>query len=115
MKGDPQMKRVLTARAIATELTRVLGALSLLAVGIDHIDQYFVDYYRAVPTIGTLFLLNFLSAIVVGIALALPLRRIAGRFYDRLVTILAVAGIGIGAGTLAGLLVSESGGLFGFM
>jgi hypothetical protein len=31
------------------------------------------------------------------------------------VTLLALAGIGIGAGTLAGLLVSENASLFGFM
>ena len=109
------MKRVLTARAIATELTRVLGALSLLAVGIDHIDQYYVDYYRTVPTIGTLFLLNFISALIVGLALLVPLARFGTHAGDRLHPILALGGIGIGAGTLAGLLVSENGGLFGFM
>jgi predicted lipoprotein with Yx(FWY)xxD motif len=102
------MKRALTA-------TRLLGALSLLAVGIDHIDQYYADYYRAVPTIGTLFLLNFISALIVGLALLAPLGRFGTRARDRLHTILALGGIGIGAGTLAGLLVSENGGLFGFM
>ncbi|HEX4717195.1 MAG TPA: hypothetical protein VH300_01600, partial [Thermoleophilaceae bacterium] len=38
----------------SASLMRHLGALALVAVGIDHIEQYYVDYYRAVPTIGTL-------------------------------------------------------------
>ena len=99
----------------SASLMRYLGALALLAVGIDHIEQYYVDYYRAIPTIGTLFLLNFVSALLVGLGLLAPVRRIAGRFADRILMLLAVGGIGIAAGTLAGLLVSENGGLFGFM
>ena len=99
----------------ATTIVRYLGAASLLAVGIDHIEQYYVDYYRAVPTIGTLFLLNFVSALVVSLCLAAPVRRIAGRFAGRVLTLLAIGGIGIAGATLAGLLVSENGGLFGFM
>jgi hypothetical protein len=98
-----------------TWILRYLGALSLLAVGVDHIEQYYVDHYRAVPTIGTLFLLNFVSALLVSICLVAPVRRIAGRFAGRVVTFLAIAGIGIAGGTLAGLLISENGGLFGFM
>jgi hypothetical protein len=68
-----------------------------------------------VPTIGTLFVLDFISATLVAVGLLLPLRRLTRRFGDRLLTLLALAGIGIGAGTLAGLLVSENVGLFGFM
>ena len=98
----------------SASVMRWLGALALLAVGIDHIEQYYADYYRAVPTIGTLFVLNFASALVVGLALLAPLRRFAGAVAGRLVTLLALSGIGIAAGTLAGLLISENGGLFGF-
>jgi hypothetical protein len=98
----------------AATAARYLGALALLAVGIDHIEQYYVDFYRAIPTIGTLFVLNFISALVVGLALLAPLGRIPARIRERALTLLAIAGIGIGAGTLAGLLVSENGGLFGF-
>ena len=103
------------ALARTTTLTRYLGALAVLAVGVDHIEQYYVDYYRAVPTIGTLFALDFVAATVVAVGLMLPLRRLTRRFGDRLFTLLALAGIGIGAGTLAGLLASENVGLFGFM
>ena len=98
-----------------TNLMRYLGALAVFAVGVDHIEQYYVDYYRAVPTIGTLFVLDFISATVIAIGLLLPLRRLSHRFGDRLLTLLAIGGIGIGAGTLGGLLISENGGLFGFM
>jgi hypothetical protein len=103
------------ALAGTTALTRYLGAVAVLAVGVDHIEQYYVDYYRAVPTIGTLFVLDFISATVIAAGLLLPLGRVTRRFGDRLLTVLALAGIGIGAGTLAGLLVSENVGLFGFM
>lgn len=99
----------------AATAARYLGALALLAVGIDHIEQYYADFYRAIPTIGTLFVLNFISALIVGLALLAPLGRIPARVRDRLLTLLAISGIGIAAGTLAGLLASESGGLFGFM
>jgi hypothetical protein len=99
----------------SVSVLRWLGALALLAVGIDHIEQYYVDYYRAVPTIGTLFVLNFVSALVVGLGLLVPSRRVTRQLADLLVTLLAVAGIGIAAGTLGGLLISENVGLFGFM
>jgi len=100
--------------ATAATAARYVGALALLAVGIDHIEQYYVDYYRAVPTIGTLFALNFASALVIGIGLAMPVHRFVRSSADRILTVLAISGIGIGAGTLAGLLISENGGLFGF-
>src|SRR5204863_775229 len=74
----------------------------------------YVAFYRATPTIGTLFVLNFISALIVGLALLAPLGRIPGRVRERLLTLLAISGIAIAAGTLAGLLVSENGGLFGF-
>jgi hypothetical protein len=98
-----------------TILTRYLGAFAVLAVGVDHIEQYYNDYYRAIPTIGTLFVLDFIAGTVIAIGLLLPVRRLAHRFADRLLTLLAIGGIGIGAGTLGGLLISENGGLFGFM
>ena len=103
------------APASTATLTRYLGALAVLAVGVDHIEQYYVNYYRAVPTIGTLFVLDFIAATVIAVGLLLPLRRLSSRFGDRLFTLLALAGIGIGAGTLAGLLASENVGQFGFM
>src|SRR3954447_23094082 len=98
-----------------TDTVRYLGALSILAVGVDHIEQYSVDFYSAIPTIGALFLLNFVSAVPIAIGLAAPIRRLAGRWTDAVRALLAFAGLGVAAGSLAGLLISESGGLFGFM
>jgi hypothetical protein len=104
----------LPSRTILARLGRYLGALALLGVGIDHIEQYYVDFYSQIPTIGTLFALNFASATLVTLGLLSPVRRIAGRWADTVLALLAVGGIGIAAGSLAGLLVSENGGLFGF-
>src|SRR5204862_1392609 len=57
---------------------RFLGALSLLAVGAVHLQQY--DYlYSAIPTIGTLFLLNFAGAMALGLGLLAPIERLLGR------------------------------------
>jgi hypothetical protein len=105
----------LTHRATVARLARYLGALALLGVGVDHIEQYYLDSYSVIPTIGTLFVLNFAAATLVSVALAAPLRRLAGRRADAVLAVLAVGGIGIAAGSLAGLLVSERTGLFGFM
>jgi hypothetical protein len=91
-----------------------LGALALLAVGADHIEQYYVDNYSVVPTVGTLFFLNFVSAVVVAAGLVAPLGRVAGRFSDAVRAGFAIAGIGIAAGSLVALFVSVSSGLFGF-
>ena len=95
--------------------TRYLGALALLAVGLDHLEQNLVDYYSAIPTIGTLFVLNFASAAVIAAGLFAPVQRVPGRVGKVAVPALCLAGIGVAAGSLAGLLVSESSGLFGFM
>jgi hypothetical protein len=103
-----------TTERRSTTIVRWLGALALLSVGIDHIYEYYANDYRAIRTIGTLFLLNFVSALVVALGLVAPLRRFAGRFNGRLVSLLALSGIGIGVGTLAGLLYSENSVLFGF-
>jgi hypothetical protein len=58
----------MTARR-STTIVRWLGALALLSVGIDHIYEYYVRDYQAIPTIGTLFLLNFASALIVAAGL----------------------------------------------
>jgi hypothetical protein len=108
-------QRQLPSRAVVARLGRYLGALALLGVGIDHIQQYYVDSYSAIPTIGTLFALNFVSATLVTLGLLAPVKRFAGRWAAPLLALFAMAGIGIAAGSLAGLLVSENGGLFGFM
>ena len=102
------------SHAVAT-WTRYLGALGLLVVGLDHLEQFSVDSYSVIPTIGTLFALNFATAAVLAAGLAAPVQRLPGRAGRLAVPALSLAGIGVAAGSLAGLLVSESAGLFGFM
>jgi len=94
---------------------RVLGAVLILFVGADHYYEYSVQEYSLLPTIGTLFLLNFISATAVGVLLLAPLDRIFRRFGNAVLKIAAVSGLGIAASSLAALLVSEQTPLFGFM
>src|SRR3954451_21932418 len=97
------------SRATVARLARYLGALALLGVGVDHIEQYSVDSYSVIPTIGTLFALNLASATIVSAGLLPRIRRLAGRRADAVLAILAASGIGIAAGSLGGLLISENG------
>lgn len=94
---------------------RVLAAILLLFVGADHYREYSVSMYSVLPTIGTLFLLNFISATVLGTLLLVPLERVFQRFGRALVVLAAAGGFGIAATSLAALLVSEQTPLFGFM
>ena len=56
-----------------------------------------------------------MSATVVAVGLALPLRRLGGPAGRHLPALLALSGVGIAVGSVAGLLISETTGLFGFM
>ena len=105
LTGSPRLRLVL----------RVLGALLLLFVGLDHYYQYSVQSYSVIPTIGTLFLLNFVSASAIGLLLLLPLERISPRFAGPAIRVAAVGGFSIAASSLVALLVSEQTKLFGFM
>lgn len=101
-------------RTLAAHLAAGVGAIALIAAGADHLDEYAVNRFSSVPTIGTLFLLNFISATAVGVGLLLPLGRLAKHFADRLRLLLALSGLGIAAASLVGLWISESSSLFGF-
>jgi hypothetical protein len=93
---------------------RFLGALSLLAVGAVHLQQY--EYlYSTIPTIGTLFVLNFAGATVMGLGLLAPLERLLGRLGGAAVALLALGGAAQAATAFTFLLVSERTPLFGFM
>ena len=106
----PSRRRELTAQA-----ARYLGAVSILLVGAVHAQQYYQAYFSIVPTIGTLFLLSFIGAGVVGTALFLPVRRLGRRVGDLILSAAALGAIGIALGTLVSLLISEYTPLFGFM
>jgi hypothetical protein len=102
-------------RTTVGPVARYLGAVALVGVGVDHLWQYSVDSYSVIPTIGTLFALNFAAALLVALGLVAPLHRLSRRWDRALPALLAVGGVGIALGSFAGLEVSESTGLFGFM
>ncbi len=95
---------------------RLGAAIALLAVGADHLYEYTVDSYSAIPTIGSLFLLNAIGGFSLGLILLIPARKLTrGRSGNRVTTAVAVGGIALAAGSLAALLISEATPLFGFM
>jgi hypothetical protein len=101
---------------VAGELSRYLAAFALLGVGAVHAQQYYEAYFYAVPTIGTLFLLSFIGAAVIGVTLLAPIRHLLGHTVGSIVLVLTALGaIGIALGSLVSLLVSEYTPLFGFM
>jgi hypothetical protein len=102
------------SRAVLAQVAIVVGALAVLVTGADHLDEYTVNMFSTVPTIGTLFLLNFIAATVVGIGLLLPLGLITKRFAGPIRALLALTGIGIAASSLVALWISETWSLFGF-
>jgi hypothetical protein len=94
---------------------RMLGGLGLLVVGGVHLEQYTVAHFDVIPTIGPLFLVNFVVGTSLGVlvlASLTPLRRHTPPLLDALI---ALAGIGVAAGALTALLISEHTPLFGFM
>jgi hypothetical protein len=94
---------------------RVLAAGLLIFVGLDHYYEYSTGNYAVLPTIGTLFLLNFISATAMGVLLLLPLGHILRRHEKGALLIVTLSGFGIAATSLAGLLISEQTTLFGWM
>jgi hypothetical protein len=101
-------------RTTVAQVALVAGALAVIATGADHLEEYTVNQFSTVPTIGPLFLLNFIAATIVGIALLLPWRRITTRHAPVIQAVLALSGIGIAASSLIGLWISETSSLFGF-
>lgn len=93
---------------------RFAGALSLLAVGAVHLQQY-EFLYSTIPTIGTLFLLNFAGATVIGLGLLAPVEWLLGRVGAVVVGLLALGGVAQAGTAFVFLLISERTPLFGFM
>ena len=92
---------------------RLLGALAVLAVGGVHLYE-FEHFYSPIPTIGTLFFLNFLGATAIGLGLLAPIERVGGRHGSALLVLLALAGIALATVAFAFLLISQHTPLFGF-
>jgi hypothetical protein len=101
-------------RSIVAWSALYLGALAVVATGVVHIQQYSSADYSSIPTIGTLFLLNFIAAVVIGLGLIVPYGRFAGRYADAIRAAWALAGIGFAVLSLIALFVSESSSLFNF-
>ena len=90
--GNPRQQLIL----------RLAGAALLVATGAIHLDLYLTGY-RHIPTIGWLFLLQIIAAFALAAAV-LAIRS----------PVVAAAGAGFAASTLAGYLLSLWIGLFGF-
>jgi hypothetical protein len=96
-------------------VTRTLGGLALLVVGVVHFQQYQYEFYSSIPTIGPLFLATFVVATALGLFLLVPVRRPRGRVRVLVDAVAALSGVGVAAGAFLGLLISEHTPLFGFM
>ena len=90
-------------------ILRILGAVAVLVVGAVHLQQYLVAGFDSVRIIGTLFLLNFAGATVIGLGLLVPAARMRA-----LHLLLALGGIGLAGTSFVFLFVSEPMSLFGF-
>jgi hypothetical protein len=95
-------------------ITRTLGAVALLVIGGVHFQQYHYDFYSTIPTIGPLFLANFIGATALGVFLLSPFRA-RGRRGTLLDQMAALAGVGLAASGFVALVISEHTPLFGFM
>jgi hypothetical protein len=96
-------------RGRGAAVLRTVGGIAILVVGAVHLQQYFGVHIDKVPTIGTLFLLNFAGATVIGLGLLLPWARLGGIHLP-----LALGGIGLAATSFVFLFISEHQPLFGF-
>jgi hypothetical protein len=94
----------------AATVARYVGGLALIATGAVHLQQYYGVYYRVIPMIGPLFLVNFAVGVVLGIALLAPLPHRAPDLHR----LAAIGGIVFAAVTIISLGISENGTLFGF-
>jgi hypothetical protein len=84
---------------------RIVGAVLLVWMGWIHLHLW-SHGYKHLPTIGTLFILNFVGAVVLAGAVLLSPRRY--------LPVPAAAGALMAAGTLVSLAISINIGLFGF-
>jgi hypothetical protein len=84
-------------------------------MGALHLQQYYDAGYSAIPTIGTLFVLNFVGAVAIGLPLLLPVERLPGHAGQIAVPLLAFTGAAMAATAFAFLLISEQTPLFGWL
>jgi hypothetical protein len=99
----------------AAAVLRYVGAVSILVAGALHLQQYHYDYYSVIPTIGPLFLLNFIGATTVGIVLLVPLGWVGRNAGDLIHALAALGAIGIAVPSIVFLVLSEYQPVFGLM
>ena len=98
---------------------RLLDIVAAALIGVGGYLHYslYIEGYRAIPTIGTAFLLQVISSAIVAVALIVHLRfRLhVGRVAISAPTMARIAGIGLSVGTLVAFVLSRlPGGLFNF-
>jgi hypothetical protein len=89
-------------RDLATTLAFVLGGALIVWSASIHLDLW-NSGYRSIATIGTLFLLQFIGGVILGL-LVMAARSVWA----------ALIGIGFGLSTIGGFLLSVTTGLFNF-
>jgi hypothetical protein len=102
--GSPSTQR--RGSGVGVWVLRVLGAALLAAMAWIHLDLW-LDGYRTIDVIGPAFLLNTLAGFGLAVLLLVTPRALVGW--------VAVLGALTAVGTLAGLLLSTTVGLFGFV
>jgi hypothetical protein len=93
-------------RTLAVVVLRAVGALLLAAAGAIHLYLWSTGY-DSIDWIGPLFLVNAIGAFVLAVAVLITPRRLL--FWP------AGAGALLQIGTLGGLILSSTVGLFGFV
>ena len=81
----------------------IVGGALLVWSGYIHFHLWDTEGYRHIPTIGPLFILQAISALILGLA-AMVTRRLLN----------AILGIGFALGTISGFLISVTRGILGF-
>jgi hypothetical protein len=114
-KMDPRAARDAPGLTTTVRIARGAGAIALLVVGGIHLEQYIVAYFSVIPTIGPLFLLNFISATILGLVLLVPMRAAVGFRRLAIDSLAAISGVGLAVVAFVFLLISEHTPLFGFM
>ncbi len=80
----------------------VVAAVAIAVAGYEHFSLW-QDGYRAIPNIGTAFLLNAIGSVAV-IALLIARRDV----------LFALGGLSISVGSIVGIVLSRNGGFLGF-
>jgi len=91
-----------TSSKVASWILFIVDGALLITSGSIHLDLWNIAY-RHVPTLGPLFLVQVISAFVLGIAI------VATRHL-----LVVLAGLGLALGTIAGFIWVRAGTLFGF-